>query len=262
MRPEAGAAAAAGGGRRRPAARFSEQPRRICESMKNEAFQAGGAERIEDQHRRGKLTARERIELLLDEGSFEEFDILKTGRGGYTDQERALPRRRGHHRPRHHRRPRGLRLQPGLHRHRRLPRRGPLPEDQQGHGPRRARGLAHHRAQRLGRGAHPGGGRRARRLRRDLQPQRAGERGGAPDLLHHGPLRRRRGLQPGDHRLRLHGRGHLLHVRHRPQRGQDGHPPGDHLGRARRRPRPRREERRRPLRRCPTTSSACARCGA
>jgi acetyl-CoA carboxylase carboxyltransferase component len=39
------------------------------ESMKNEAFQAGGAARIEDQHRRGKLTARERIELLLDEGS-------------------------------------------------------------------------------------------------------------------------------------------------------------------------------------------------
>jgi propionyl-CoA carboxylase beta chain len=58
------------------------------ESMKSEAFQAGGAQRIADQHRRGKLTARERIELLLDEGSFEEFDILKTGRGDYTDQER------------------------------------------------------------------------------------------------------------------------------------------------------------------------------
>jgi propionyl-CoA carboxylase beta chain len=61
------------------------------ETMKNEAFLAGGAARIEDQHRRGKLTARERIELLLDGGSFEEFDILKTGRGGYTDQERRYP---------------------------------------------------------------------------------------------------------------------------------------------------------------------------
>jgi propionyl-CoA carboxylase beta chain len=61
------------------------------ESMKSEAFQAGGAQRIEDQHRRGKLTARERIELLLDEGSFEEFDILKTGRGDYTDRERRYP---------------------------------------------------------------------------------------------------------------------------------------------------------------------------
>jgi len=61
------------------------------ESMKGEAFQAGGVKRIEDQHRRGKLTARERIELLLDEGSFEEFDILKTGRGDYTDRERRYP---------------------------------------------------------------------------------------------------------------------------------------------------------------------------
>jgi len=36
----------------------------------------GGAKRIEAQHNRGKLTARERIELLLDEGSFEEFDMF------------------------------------------------------------------------------------------------------------------------------------------------------------------------------------------
>jgi propionyl-CoA carboxylase beta chain len=34
----------------------------------------GGEKRIEAQHRRGKLTARERIELVLDTGSFEEFD--------------------------------------------------------------------------------------------------------------------------------------------------------------------------------------------
>ena len=57
------------------------------QSMKGEAFLGGGADRIDGQHRRGKLTARERLELLLDEGSFEEFDILKTGRGSYTDQE-------------------------------------------------------------------------------------------------------------------------------------------------------------------------------
>ena len=35
----------------------------------------GGQKRIDAQHRRGKLTARERIDLLLDEGSFEEFDM-------------------------------------------------------------------------------------------------------------------------------------------------------------------------------------------
>src|SRR5690348_16651998 len=36
----------------------------------------GGQKRIDAQHGRGKLTARERIELLMDEGSFEEFDMF------------------------------------------------------------------------------------------------------------------------------------------------------------------------------------------
>lgn len=50
------------------------------ESMRQEALLGGGSQKIDDQHRKGKLTARERIDLLLDEGSFEEFDQLKTGR--------------------------------------------------------------------------------------------------------------------------------------------------------------------------------------
>ena len=41
-----------------------------------EAKLGGGAERIEAQHKKGKLTARERLALLLDEGSFEEFDMF------------------------------------------------------------------------------------------------------------------------------------------------------------------------------------------
>src|SRR5712671_2574209 len=36
----------------------------------------GGAKRVEAQHKKGKLTARERIEALLDEGSFEEWDMF------------------------------------------------------------------------------------------------------------------------------------------------------------------------------------------
>ena len=36
----------------------------------------GGEQRIESQHRKGKLTARERLEILLDEGSFEEWDMF------------------------------------------------------------------------------------------------------------------------------------------------------------------------------------------
>ncbi|MCX5847270.1 MAG: acyl-CoA carboxylase subunit beta [Deltaproteobacteria bacterium] len=59
--------------------------------MRNETLKGGGVKLIEDQHRRGKLTARERIELLLDEGSFEEFDLLKTGRGGAFGKEQTYP---------------------------------------------------------------------------------------------------------------------------------------------------------------------------
>ncbi|WP_312529112.1 acyl-CoA carboxylase subunit beta [Paracoccus sp. (in: a-proteobacteria)] len=43
---------------------------------RREARLGGGQRRIDAQHARGKLTARERLELLLDEGSFEEFDMF------------------------------------------------------------------------------------------------------------------------------------------------------------------------------------------
>jgi acetyl-CoA carboxylase carboxyltransferase component len=42
------------------------------------AKMGGGQKRIDSQHKKGKLTARERIDLLLDEGSFEEFDMFVT----------------------------------------------------------------------------------------------------------------------------------------------------------------------------------------
>ncbi|MBI1220106.1 MAG: methylmalonyl-CoA carboxyltransferase [Rhodobacteraceae bacterium] len=46
------------------------------EGRREAARQGGGERRIAAQHSKGKLTARERIELLLDEGSFEEFDMF------------------------------------------------------------------------------------------------------------------------------------------------------------------------------------------
>lgn len=46
------------------------------EQRRAEARLGGGQARIDTQHKRGKLTARERIELLLDHGSFEEFDMF------------------------------------------------------------------------------------------------------------------------------------------------------------------------------------------
>ncbi len=49
---------------------------RELQRRREEALAGGGARRIEAQHARGKLTARERIALLLDEGSFEEYDMF------------------------------------------------------------------------------------------------------------------------------------------------------------------------------------------
>ena len=48
--------------------------------MREKARLGGGEKRIESQHQKGKYTARERIEMLLDEGSFEEFDMFVSHR--------------------------------------------------------------------------------------------------------------------------------------------------------------------------------------
>lgn len=52
------------------------------ERLRAESLDAGGPARREAQHKKGKLMARERIDLLLDENTFEEFDALKASRGG------------------------------------------------------------------------------------------------------------------------------------------------------------------------------------
>ena len=49
-------------------------------AKREEARIGGGEKAIEKQHQRGKYTARERINMLLDEGSFEEYDMFKLHR--------------------------------------------------------------------------------------------------------------------------------------------------------------------------------------
>src|SRR6056297_4123279 len=48
--------------------------------LREEALQGGGEERIESQHDKGKMTARERIDYFLDDDTFNEFDQLRTHR--------------------------------------------------------------------------------------------------------------------------------------------------------------------------------------
>ena len=58
---------------------MEEKLRRLAE-LRSESQLGGGEDRIERQHEKGKLTARERLDLLLDEGSFRELDRFVTHR--------------------------------------------------------------------------------------------------------------------------------------------------------------------------------------
>jgi len=62
------------------------------ERRREAARQGGGQKRIEAQHAKGKLTARERVGVLLDEGSFEEWDVFVEHRCADFDMaEKAVP---------------------------------------------------------------------------------------------------------------------------------------------------------------------------
>ena len=50
----------------------------VLHKNREKAMLGGGQKRIDQQHERGKLTARERIEKLLDAGSFHEFGTVAT----------------------------------------------------------------------------------------------------------------------------------------------------------------------------------------
>jgi len=63
-------------------------PRDILSAKRREALEGGGEKRIASQHAKGKLTARERIELLLDKGSFCEIGAFVTHRSSDFGMER------------------------------------------------------------------------------------------------------------------------------------------------------------------------------
>ncbi len=64
----------------------AEDPRILeLRAMRERAQQGGGQKRIDAQHAKGKLTARERLDLLLDPGTFNEFEPFVTHRGNELD---------------------------------------------------------------------------------------------------------------------------------------------------------------------------------
>src|SRR5438309_11083195 len=61
----------------------------LLRQKRAEAEQGGGAERVQAQHEKGKMTARERLDVLLDPGTFVELDRFVTHRStdfGLADQ--------------------------------------------------------------------------------------------------------------------------------------------------------------------------------
>ena len=72
---------------------MSEIQNKINQLIENRetARLGGGQKRIDAQHAKGKYTARERIQMLLDEGSFEEFDMFVTHRAMTSGWTRAMP---------------------------------------------------------------------------------------------------------------------------------------------------------------------------
>ncbi len=63
-----------------PEKRVIDQKLDSLQQFRQQARKGGGQERIDQQHGRGKLTARERLALLMDEGTFEEIDAFVTHR--------------------------------------------------------------------------------------------------------------------------------------------------------------------------------------
>ena len=62
----------------------------ILQDKKKAALTGGGSKRIESQHKKGKLTARERVQVLMDEGSFEEIGMMVTHRCRDFDMEKEV----------------------------------------------------------------------------------------------------------------------------------------------------------------------------
>ena len=231
------------------------------EARRDEARLGGGKARIEAQHKRGKLTARERIELLLDKGSFEELDMFVEHRSDEFGMEKTkIPGD-------------GVVTGWGTVNGRTVYLfskdftvfGGSLSET---HAQKiikvqdmamKARapiiGLFDAGGARIQEGVAALGGygevfkRNVHRLRRHPADQR-----------HHGPLRRRRRLFAGDDRFHLHGARHLLHVRHRPGRGEDRDQRGGHAPRSWAAPRCTPPNRASPTAPSKTTSSVCCRC--
>ncbi len=182
------------------------------ERRREAARMGGGQKRIDAQHAKGKLTARERLDILLDEGSFEELDTyVEHDCVDFGMQDQKVPGD-------------GVVTGSGTINGRLV---YVFSQDFTVFGGSLSKRHAEKickvmdTAMKVGApviGLNDSGGARIQEGVASL----GGYARGAADQPDHGAVRGRGGLQPGDDRLHLHGRRFELHVRHRPRCGQDG----------------------------------------
>ena len=226
-----------------PPGKLADLERRL-----DEAVHAGSEKAIEKQHAKGRRTARERIEMLFDEGTFVELDELARHRSTAFGLEKNRPYgdgvvtgygevngrmvcvfsqdftvfggSLGEVYGEKITKVMDLAMKTGC----------PIIGINEGAGARIQEGVVSPRP-----------------LRRDLPPQRARLGRHPADQPDHGQLRRRPRLLPRRHRLHRDGRPDLGDVHHRTRRHQDRHRRGRHDGGPRRRAHPQHQVRQRPL---------------
>ena len=184
----------------------------------------GGPEKIEAQHSRGKMTARERIDALVDPGSFVETDRFVVHQT--VDFGMAEKKILGDGVVTGHARIDGRLVY--LFSHDFTVFGGSL-------GEMFARKVTKIMDMALKTGVPVIGlNDQPRRLRGDILPKRTRIGSGPADICDNGTLRGWRCLLPGDDRLHLHGRQDKLHVHHRPRRDRDSPESDSQLRRTRR----------------------------
>ena len=188
----------------------NEQRLTQLEAMRAEARLGGGQDRIDQQHERGKLTARERLDLLLDADSFIELDAFVTNRNPEVET-----RTLGDGVVSWAARSTGgcCSSSARLHGLRRFAVRGVRREDLQGHGSAKKVGGPSSRQRFRWRAIQEGvvslGG------YADISCATRFRRRGAPALRGDGAMAPGSGLFAGHHRFHGDGGRHELHVRHR-----------------------------------------------
>ena len=208
-----------------------EEIYRQFEELDKRASLGGGVDKIEKQHASGRMTARERIDMLLDKGSFNELDKFVNHRctnfgmekkqiagdgmvSGYGKIDGRLV----------------FCLCLRLHGARRFAQRDECRKDCEGAAACPEERRSRHCPQRFGRRAHSGRCEQLGRLCLHLLSKHHCVGCHPADICHSGAVCRWGMLLSGAYRLYLHGKGAEPHVHHRSGRGKDRDPRGGGQG--------------------------------